>query len=164
MTSLLKRSEIWRPGHVDEAEVALVTSLMRDNYESVGFITEGAVREAIYQGRIYHQFDNGEWVGYLLRGSLRPYAHAVYIVQECIDKSARRYGSGRRCYEQLLADAREAHVESVQLRCAEDLESRHFWQALGFELVGVDTRPNARGRKVFRYEYRLWPNLFGGGE
>jgi hypothetical protein len=52
-------------------EVRQSSLLMRDNYESVGFLPEGAVEQSARDGGLYCQYDNDEWVGYLLVGPLR---------------------------------------------------------------------------------------------
>lgn len=162
MLTVINRRKLWLPGSVDEDWVAAITDLMRDNYDAVGFLSSGAVREAIAQRRVYMQYDNDEWVGYLLCGPFRPYAERVIVVQECIDKCARRYGSGQRCFSRFRDDVLRLRIESIQLRCAGNLESRWFWESLGFVCVGVDARPNTRRRNVLRYELRLYPNLLSG--
>ena len=155
-----ERKLVWSgvaPRHlkpIDDKLVRNVILLMRDNYESVGFLPEGEVREAIATGRLYSQVDNDDWVGYLIRGPIRG-SCPVRIKQECIDKAARRYGSGRRCFEQLLYDAVAGWSSSIRLRCADGLESNWFWQSLGFRIVGVDTTPNTRKRNINYYEKPL---------
>lgn len=133
--------------------------LMRDNYDAVGFLPRSALERAEHENRIYYQIDDGCWVGYLLVGPIYP-QKPVYIWQECIDKGARRYGSGKRCFEKLLFDAKVLGAYSIRLRCAEGLESNLFWQSMGFKVIEVDTTPNKRKRAVFRYELVVTPSLF----
>lgn len=136
-----------------------VIMLMKDNYNSIGFIPRSRIEEADQQGCLYYQVDNGEWVGYLYC-SKPVYMRTCKIWQECIDKSVRRYGSGRRLCERLINDCRTVGCPAIMLRCAEDLESNYFWQAMGFSLVGIDTSLNVRKRKVFRYRLDLEPTFF----
>ena len=139
--------------------VRQIILLMKDNSDAVGFIPQGEIEKALSEGRIYHQRENGEWVGYLLRGPIRPY-EPVYIYQECMDKDARRIGSGRKCFEQLLYEAIALDASAIKLRCAEDLPSNWFWMAMGFKKIGEDKTPNYRDRLVFYYERTLKPTLF----
>lgn len=136
-----------------------VKLLMKDNYEAVGFIPEPRLEWYEARGRIWHQYDEGVWVGYLLPGPARP-AKTCRIWQECIDKSARRFGSGARLYAGFEAFCRNHAVSDISLRCAEGLDSNVFWRAMGFELVGCDLTENARKRKVFRYRKVLDMQVF----
>lgn len=136
-----------------------VILLMRDNTNSLGFIPSTRVEEQESKGLIFHQVENGDWVGYLMVGSIKP-GRPVFVWQECIDKSARRYGSGFRLFHQLLNQCKICNVTEIILRCAENLESNYFWQTCGFELVKTITTRNARNRKINVYRFVVTQNLF----
>lgn len=138
----------------EQMSVRAATLLMRDNCEAVGFLPESALVRAAHESRLWHQVDEGEWVGYLVSGPL-VYGRPAHVWQECIDKSARRYGSGQRLLTAFEAACLSAGCTSIRLRCAENLDSNLFWQAVGFERFRVDTSWNRRGRAINEYVKHL---------
>lgn len=137
-----------------------ITLLMKDNYEAVGFLPQSAIEKGIAERRVYNQIDNAEWVGYLISGPLR-LGGTAHIWQECIDKSARRYGSGQRLFLDYLADCIRVGVHYIMLRCADDLPSNIFWKSMGFTLIGTSRPNNKRKRSINIYRRRVITDLFG---
>jgi GNAT superfamily N-acetyltransferase len=142
-----------------EKLIQQVRLLMKSNSSELGFIPISAIEEQHFNGLVYHQFFEGEWVGYLVVGSIRAH-RPVHIWQECIDKSARKLGSGKALFKSLLIKCLQAGASEIILRCAEDLESQLFWQALGFEIAGVQWPENKRKRAILTYRMIVTPNLF----
>lgn len=130
------------------------TLLMRDNYEAVGFLPESALRRAEAEGRLWHQVDQGEWCGYLISGPL-VYGRSARVWQECVDKSARRFGSGQRLYAAFEGACLRAGATSIRLRCAEDLEANVFWAAMGLHIFRVAAAHNRRRRQIHEYVKHL---------
>lgn len=142
-----------------EKLIQQVRLLMKSNSSELGFIPISAIEEQHYHGLAFHQFFDGEWVGYLVVGSIRA-NRPVHIWQECIDKSARRLGSGKALFKSLLLKCLQNGASEIILRCAEDLESQLFWQALGFDIVRVQWPDNKRKRAILTYRMIVTPNLF----
>lgn len=90
----------------------LVELLMRDNYEAIGFLPMSRIHEQERRGLIWHQYDNGEWLGYCVVGAMKA-AGTTHIWQECIDKTARGYGSGSRLFAKLLAECKRNFVHQM---------------------------------------------------
>lgn len=132
---------------------------MKSNYDAVGFIPLTKIEEQEKRGLVFHQFEMGEWVGYLVVGTIKP-GQRVHIWQECIDKSARGYGSGMRLFLQLLDACKKNLVPDIVLRCADDLEANEFWQACGFSKIKTDPPHNKRNRSIHTYRMVLIENLF----
>jgi len=139
--------------------VDCVIKLAKCESDAIGFIPYPKYKEAHEKGNIFYQIENGEFVGFLIVGGF-PSMGTTYIWQECIDKSARGYGSGRRLFYQLLAKCTANYVYQIKLNCAEDLESNLFWQSMGFNLVRSINPNNKRGRKINQYRYQLIRDIF----
>jgi hypothetical protein len=131
---------------------------------SLGFIPYPRLARDEAAGRLRHQIENGTWVGYLVHGPMKANRH-LHINQECIDKSARRYGSATRLFHGLLADAIAAASLSIRLTCAADLDSNRFWLSLGFDLANHLVRQvNKRGRPLNAWVMHLPGSLLFKGK
>ena len=131
-----------------------VILLSRDNHESIGFLPSTRLEEYAARGQLYHQIDDDEWVGFLVCGPMR-FGKACRVYQECIDKTARRYGSGYRLYRKFLDDCISAGCSRIILGCAEDLESNLFWKAVGLKAVGYRKGGEKRKRQIVIYSKEL---------
>jgi ribosomal protein S18 acetylase RimI-like enzyme len=132
---------------VNAKDISFVKLLMKANSDAVGFIpTQGIERAAAKCCLIIQRMD-GERVGYLLFGPIKP-NEDVYIWQECIDKDVRRLGCGQKTFFELLSRAVDVGAKGIRLRCADNLPSNCFWRALGFDLLSTETPNNRRKRSV----------------
>lgn len=145
-------------GHVSD-RLRNVKLLMKDNYPALGFLPMSRIEEQDRKGLVFHQYDNSEWMGYLVVGAIRA-GGITHIWQECIDKTARGYGNGRRLFYRLLDACKRGYVHQIQLRCAEDLESNLFWRSMGFEFVKSVDVGNTRKRRINYYRFTVTPSLF----
>lgn len=138
-----------------------ITGLMRENYESLGFIPDTTVRDRYLTAGRYIIQNNaaGQPVGYLLHGSPQP-GGVLTVAQAVIECDKRERDYGRQIFYDLLTRARQANCRSITLRCAEDLESNGFWLAMGFEKTNTTHPNNQRKRAVNVYTLDLVPTLF----
>lgn len=138
-----------------------ITGLMRENYEAIGFIPEPTVTSRyLSRGRYVLQSDErGQSVGYLLHGAIHP-GNAAYISQHVIQMDKRLRGYGEQAFNVLLHRCRQANVASIHLRCADDLPSIQFWQALGFQVRKLTPGGLRRGRMIVEMFYPLDLPLF----
>lgn len=136
-----------------------VELLMRSNSNQIGFIPMSRIEEQEKRGFVFHQYDNGTWMGYLIVGNIKAGA-TTHIWQECIDKTAMGYGSGTRLFFQLLERCKDNYVHQIVLRCREDLESNLFWKAMGFEFVKAINENNARRKLINIYRLEISKTLF----
>lgn len=124
-----------------EKDKAFIDKLQKDNSYAVGFIQSTVWDKYVFGGErnfvVFICEKNADMVGYvLLTPGRKPYSYAK-IQQIAVREDARRldYGSA------LIAVVREFcntfQRMGVTLRCRIDLESNHFWRALGFTLYGV---------------------------
>lgn len=134
--------------------------LMRSNSNQIGFIPISRIEQQERRGLVFHQYDNETWMGYLVVGNIKA-GGTTHIWQECIDKTARGYGSGTRLFFQLLKKCKENYVSQIVLRCREDLESNMFWRAMGFEFVKSVNVNNARRKLINIYRLEITSTLFG---
>lgn len=139
-----------------------VELLTKANSNQLGFIPFSRIEEQERKGLVFHQYDNGTWIGFLVVGSIKA-GGTTHIWQECIDKTARGYGSGTRLFFQLLEQCKKNYVHQIVLRCREDLASNLFWQAMGFELVKTVDVGNARGKLINVYRLTVTATLFPNG-
>lgn len=124
-----------------QADRTFIDKLQKDNSYAVGFIQSTIWDKYVFGGgRNFAVFiceKNNDMVGYvLLTPGKNPLTYAK-IQQIAVREDARRldYGSA------LLAVVRDFCNSydriGVTLRCRIDLESNHFWRALGFHMYGV---------------------------
>lgn len=142
-------------------DLAYITGLMAQNTDEPGFIPAPTIENRyITKGRYAIQADlRGRKVGYILHGA--PTAYGVLtIAQACIAMDKRNRGFGQEAVAVVIERAIQAGAKSIKLRCADDLESNLFWQALGFEATRQDMGGERRGRLINTYVLDLWQRLF----
>jgi len=137
-----------------QKELNLIKKLMKDNTEELGFLPMSRIEIKDSQGLLFHQYDNNEWLGYMVVGTIKK-GWVTRIWQECIDKTARGYGSGKRLFEKLKLKCLENEVEIISLRCRESNEANMFWQAMGFKCVEILNTNSADKRLINVYKMNL---------
>lgn len=140
-----------------QKELRNVQLLMRSNAEELGFLPMSRIEIKDTQGFLFHQYDSGEWLGYMVVGTIKP-GWTTKIWQECIDKTARGYGSGKRLFLKLKIKCELAGVEKISLRCREGNEANLFWSAMGFRLEAVLNTQSADKRLINVYSMDLRRN------
>jgi len=124
-----------------EIDIAFIDKLQKDNSYAVGFIQRTVWDDYVFGGKrnfvVFICEKNNDPVGYILITPGRGANSYVKIQQIAVRDDARRldYGSA------LIAVVREFcntfERVGARLRCRTDLESNHFWKALGFVKYGV---------------------------
>jgi hypothetical protein len=142
-------------------DVSWITGLMRQNYDAVGFLPEFAIAEQyVANGRYVVQTDErGRKVGYLLHGKPTP-GGILTVAQHCIETDKRLRGYGQDAFKVLLERARISNCRAIKVRCASDLPSNEFWQAMGLKRVNVQAGGRKRQRDINVMLLDLWPTLF----
>jgi GNAT superfamily N-acetyltransferase len=119
------------------------------NREALGFLPEGAYREAAEQEKLLVAVAVREgaktYAGHLLFGGVFPHAR---IFQVYVAPEFRRQGIGRRLVETVLRQAEMRQYLSVSAKVADDLEANTFWETLQFELVRTKTGGRTTGRSI----------------
>lgn len=122
-------------------DVSYVDHLQRKEAHAVGFIQRTIWDRYVFGGErsfvVMVCEKNGDRVGYLLLTPGRTPMSYAKIQQIAVQQDARRLEYGT-----LLIDAVRDFCEQfcrlgVTLRCRVDLESNHFWRALGFHCYGI---------------------------
>ena len=124
-----------------ETDIAFIDKLQKDNSYAVGFIQRTVWDDYVFGGKrnfvVFICEKNNDQVGYILLTPGKGHHTYTRIQQIAVRDDARRldYGSA------LIAVVRD-FCETFQrtgtrLRCRTDLESNHFWKALGFNKYGV---------------------------
>lgn len=122
-------------------DILFIDKLQKENSHAVGFIQRSVWDRYVFGGErnfvVLICEKNTDMVGYvLLTPGKGAYSYAK-IQQIAVRNDARRldYGSA------LIAVVRDFcetfQRQGVTLRCRVDLESNHFWKALGFENYGL---------------------------
>lgn len=140
-----------------------VESLMRQNYEAVGFLPLSVVAKYLEANQLWLQYENDEPCGYLLFGNGWPICR---VFQCCIQTDARRRSAASTLIQALVSKAENSGYNAITLRCADDLESNNFWRAAGFSFTGQSQGGKSRGRLINHWQLALrgstQPDLFWG--
>jgi GNAT superfamily N-acetyltransferase len=140
----------------DSLLTAYCVALANRNRVALGFIPKARFAERVTLGQVLPEFENGDLCGYLLVGRARDYLH---IHQACIQDDARKMAHGRALVERVAQRARRTGCQGISLRCAADLPSNAFWQALGFAHVTTLPGGLSRGRIINVYQISF-PDAF----
>ncbi len=143
------------------SDLEFIVNTMKQERDAVGFIRNTTLQTQYIDNQRYiiQRNTHGIPVGYLLHGSLRP-ASLLSITQALIDVDRRNIGFGEQSVISVIERAKQAQCRAIKVRCAEDLQSNGFWQALGFQRTAIEYPPNTRHRAIYVYTYDLWPLLF----
>ena len=137
------------------ADLPYIVDLEYKNKESLGFLPRQAIEERVLRQTVFLGWLNGDPFGYLLFDH-RP-QQAVHVLQACIQYDARRRLYGAALYGFAL---QTWQADLVTLKCAADLESNLFWQALGLVCTGVRSGGTRRGRQINLWLHLLRPDRF----
>lgn len=123
------------------ADLLFIDKLQKDNSHAVGFIQRTIWERYVFGGErnfvVFVCEKNNDPVGYILITPGMGVGRYIKIQQIAVRDDARRldYGSA------LLAVVRQFcntfNRAGATLRCRVDLESNHFWRALGFHNYGI---------------------------
>jgi GNAT superfamily N-acetyltransferase len=124
-----------------EIDVTFIDKLQKENANAVGFIQRTIWDRYVFGGErnfvVFICEKNADMVGYVLLTPGKGVNTYTRIQQIAVREDARRldYGSA------LIAVVRDFcetfNRAGTRLRCRQDLESNHFWRALGFSKYGV---------------------------
>jgi len=123
--------------------VKYAESLMRSNYEAVGFLPTPRLSAYHDAGQLWLQCENDDPCGYLIYGNGWP---VLKVYQCCIQVDARRREHAAALVRRLIGLGEARNCSSISLWCADDLDANDFWRAMGFALVGQRDNGNRRGR------------------
>ena len=124
-------------------DIPYIDHLRKKEGEAIGFIPLQRYEMEITgarHGSILVYEENKELVGFLY--ATHNQAGVTHIQQVAIQEDARRV---ERATALVLA-AQKEHDWMVSCRCAADLESTHFWEALGFQLLDEVPPKSVYGR------------------
>lgn len=124
-----------------EADKLFIDKLQKDNSYAVGFIQATVWDKYVFGGErnfvVFICEKNDDMVGYvLLTPGRKAYSYAK-IQQIAVREDARRLDYGSALIHVVRDFCNTFDRMGVTLRCRVDLESNHFWKALGFHLYGV---------------------------
>lgn len=132
-------------------DVPWMESLMRREYEAVGFIPRTRLQWYADRDQVLVATENDDPCGYLVFGNGWP---MVKVYQAVVDYSARRREHGLALVARLVERARRKGAQGISLWCADDLDANDFWRAAGFSFAGARRLANRRGRSHNRWV--LW--------
>jgi N-acetylglutamate synthase-like GNAT family acetyltransferase len=144
------------------ADLSYIEHLRRQESDAIGFIPIQRYEMEIdgrRHGTMLLAFENDDPVGFIYATHNR--AGVTHIQQVAVQEDARMLERGK-----LLVDGVTKELDwLVSCRCAADLESTNFWEALGFNLLdsvppksvyglGKDkaTQPTKRRREISRFQ------------
>lgn len=139
-------TELYRNGDLTvrtatEQDQSFIDKLQKDNSHALGFIQHTIWEKYVFGGeRNFSVFvceKNDDMVGYVLITPGRgPYSY-LRIQQIAVREDARRLDYGSALMAVVREFAEKFNLMGARLRCRTDLESNHFWKALGFNMYGV---------------------------
>lgn len=122
------------------ADRNFIDKLQKENAYAVGFIQNTVWDKYVFGGErnfvVFVCEKNQDLVGYVLLTPGRHYRYAK-IQQIAVREDARRLDYGSALLNVVKQFCNEFERVGVTLRCRIDLESNHFWRALGFTQYGV---------------------------
>jgi len=119
----------------------IVDKLQKENSYAVGFIQRTIWDDYVWGGKrnfvVFVCEKNNDEVGYILITPGRGYGSYAKIQQIAVRDDARRLDYGSALIEVGKAFCKHLFRAGFTLRCRADLESNHFWRALGFTHYGT---------------------------
>jgi hypothetical protein len=126
-------------------------------YESVLEARPVANRARHLYSRILVTVDNNDLTGFCYASYAGDFASIIQIV---VQKDARRWARALLMADEIESDARRFNKKGLTCRVAYDLESNHFWRAIGYEPMQLVTSTwlNQKESKSKRplWVYRKW--------
>jgi GNAT superfamily N-acetyltransferase len=124
-----------------EKDKSFIDKLQKENSFAVGFIQSTIWDKYVFGGErnfvVFICEKNSDMVGYvLLTPGRNSYSYAK-VQQIAVREDARRLDYGSALLHVVKDFCNTFDRLGVSLRCRVDLESNHFWKALGFSLYGV---------------------------
>ena len=144
------------PRHDKAVEYSI--SLMKKNYESVGFIPKSGIERLSSQNGLAVGVLNNEPCGYILYQPPKR-GNDVKIIQVVVPTDVQR-----KSYGMLLVDHVEKHSlntdsSGIYLKVAWDLEANSFWQDIGYYCTGNVMGGKVRSRILNVYRKDFYPTL-----
>jgi GNAT superfamily N-acetyltransferase len=119
-------------------DAAIIDKLQKDNSYAVGFIQQTIWDKYVFGGErnffVLIVESNVDPVGYTLITPGRGMGSYLRIQQIAVRDDARRLKYGHALMAVIERFATEQNRSGARLRCRADLESNHFWQAMGFTI------------------------------
>ena len=123
------------------ADQLFIDKLQKDNSYAVGFIQKTVWEKYVFGGErnfvVFICEKNNDAVGYILITPGKGQNSYVRIQQIAVRDDARRLDYGSALIAVVKDFCEKFQRIGARLRCRIDLESNHFWQALGFRKYGV---------------------------
>ena len=134
-----------------------IDSLQKKNAEALSFYPRQVFEREQSNGRLFLGLLNGEPAGYLYVGAA---GGDVKCHQVCIQYDARRKLYGAMLTIAMEQYAKDAHSNSITLRCGFDLDANVFWKEMGYEVIKIVDGGIRRMRKINIWRKYLKPQLF----
>lgn len=154
-----------RPATLDDLKFIL--SLMDKESRAIGFVPKQRYESAITgerqdgpwtcRDKIWIAEVNDDLVGFVYA----TYGRSAKVTQVCIQEDARKIERGKLLIEAVQNHAVRSGLISASCGCANDLESNAFWNAIGWEQVGIRKGQYIDGRKTDRV-VNVYHKQFGG--
>jgi len=135
-----------------------VDQLQRKNAEALSFYPLSVFQREAIKGRIFLGLLNNQACGYIYIGSTGK--TTVRVHQVCIEYDIRRLEYGAQLVVTVEDYALTHGSSRIMLRCGFDLDANCFWQALGYQCVGIVNGGIRRNRKINLWSRDLQPALF----
>ncbi|NBX87987.1 MAG: GNAT family N-acetyltransferase [Bacteroidetes bacterium] len=124
-----------------EIDIAFIDKLQKDNSYAVGFIQKSVWDRYVFGGErnfvVFICEKNNDPVGYILMTPGKGVGYSVKIQQIAVRDDARRLDYGTALIAVVKEFCNTFQRTGATLRCRTDLESNHFWKALGFTKYGI---------------------------
>lgn len=146
-------------------DATIIDKLQRENSYAVGFIQNTIWDKYVFGGErnffVLVVEANNDPVGYTLITPGRGMGSYLRIQQIAVRDDARRLKYGHALMAVIQRFATEQNRAGARLRCRADLESNHFWRAMGFTVENV-VRKGAVNHVGFKAsdDINLWMREF----
>ena len=134
--------------------IGVIQRLMRTESDALGFLTTTAIQFHAATGGVYVIWDRGgDVVAYIIFARGKASApQTAHVYQVWVKRACRKKHIGSKIVEAACDIAKKAGATSIECYVAQELEANHFWEAVGFQLVGA--REGGKRRKRHHNHYR----------
>jgi len=127
-----------------ESDLIFIDKLQKDNSYAIGFIPQTYFEKAVYGGiknsPVFICEKNNDPVGYIYLTPGKGTHTYIRVQQIAVRDDARRLDYGSALIAVVKDFCEQFQRLGARLRCRTDLESNHFWKALGFKQYGLWTK------------------------
>lgn len=133
-------------------QVRFADQMQKMERNHLGFVPRDSLEAAIRRRRLFVLHSNGDPIGHVLFGQRRGLIHVHQLV---VRKDARRIEHATLLLGRAVSEVCDRNPWAITCRVAHDIDAHLFWQALGFDPVGLTYHSIQSSRHLIIYARSL---------